>query len=223
MSQYTIIGIVVLAGIIIWLGVALQGRRSEGSKEEYVTLKEEYKIKEVVIDGALGIVWGDNRQAVGEKLQRKAYTQINVQEPQPEINEITYEGKFGGEPAEVLVRFFKDAVYEIEITVKPSDLMGSVALSVLQEILMQIEKRYGHFSESTDLWMMLHQKTSPKDFLIRTWRGKTSTSDSSSLTYLPVVRNMVIFVPTALLLIYSNDTKGSVVKAYRVNTKYEGI
>jgi len=223
MSQDMIIGIIFLGILIIfWAGFTLQGR-SKNKKAEYVAVKEEYKPKEVIIDGALGIVWGDNRNIVNEKMKNKFYTQINDQTPQPATAEITYSGRFADEPAEVLVRFFKDAVYEIEVMIKPADLVGIIAVPVMQETLTQMKKKYGLFNETTDLWMMMYKTKTPNDFLIRTWRGKTSSGNKASIIYLPIVHDTVIFTATALLLIYSDDTTGKVANEYRIHTKYDGI
>lgn len=224
MSQDMIIAIIVLAMVMtVWTGLTWQKNRNKNKKEEYVALKEEYKTKELIIDGALGMVWGDSSDLVNEKMKSKFYTQISHQTPQPATAEMTYSGKFADEPAEVLVRFFKDAVYEIEIMIKPADLVGMIAIPVMQETLKQMKKKYGLFNETTDLWMMMYKTKTPNDFLIRTWKGKTSNGNKASIIYLPVVHDTVIFTATALLLIYSDDTIGKAANEYRINTKYDGI
>ncbi len=221
MSEYNIL--IMALAITVWVGLTLRRMWNKNKKEEYVTVKEEYKTKAVIIDGALNVVWGDSSKAVSEKMQSKLFQQTGRKTPQPATAEVTYSGKFADEPAEVLIRFFNDAVYEIEIMIKPSEPVGSLAVPVLQEILEQLSKKYGPPTETTDLWMMMYQKRSPQNFLIKTWKGSTRKGNNASLMYLPVVRDMTLLIPTALLLIYSDDTMGSGVKAYRVNAKYDGI
>ncbi|MBP1765062.1 MAG: hypothetical protein H6Q65_2120 [Firmicutes bacterium] len=221
MSEYNIF--IMALAITVWVGLTLRRMWNKNKKAEYVTVKEEYKTKEVIIDGALSVVWGDNSKAVDEKMQSKLFQKTEHKAPQPATTEVTYNGKFADEPAEVLIRFFNDAVYEIEIMIKPSEPVGSLAVPVLQEILEQLSKKYGPPTETTDLWMMMYQKRSPQNFLIKNWKGTTRKGNNASLMYLPVVRDMTLLIPTALLLIYSDDTTGSGVKAYRVKAKYDGI
>jgi len=221
MSDFNIL--IMALAITVWVGLTLRRMRNKNKKEEYVTVKEEYKTKAVIIDGALNVVWGDNSKTVSEKMQSKLFQQTDRKVLQPATAEVTYSGKFADEPAEVLIRFFYDAVYEIEIMIKPSEPVGSLAVPVLQEILEQLSKKYGLPTETTDLWMMMYQKRSPQNFLIKTWKGSTRKGNNASLMYLPLVRDMTLLIPTALLLIYSDDTTGSGVKAYRVNAKYDGI
>jgi len=225
-SQYIIIVVIVvlaIIAIIVWSVSTSQSKRTENKKEETLIVEENDKPKAGIIDGALGILWEDNSNIVSEKMKSKLYTQIDYQTPQPATAEITYSGRFADEPVEVLVRFFNDTVYEIEIMIKPSDLVGIIAVPVLQQILAQLKKKYGLFNETTDLWVKMYQTKTPNDFLIRTWRGKTSNGNKSSIIYLPIVHDTVIFTSTALLLIYSDDTKGKAANEYRINTKYNGI
>ena len=192
-------------------------------KETDIWIEKNNNTVPILIDGALGICWGENSNIVIDKMADRFYQLIDYQQLRPEIVQMNFSGKFADEEAYFIIKFFNDAVYEIKISFEPPEVLKCVALLKFREIRRQLEEKYGKCNYAIDLWITSYNKKAPDDFLIRSWDGKASNGDKVYIRYLPLEEDAETLIACSLDVIYHNEMIGAVAEKYKSQTKYDGL